>query len=336
MASIFVTGATGVIGRRVLPLLTAAGHVVTAVGRSTEKRAAIERAGARPVALDLFDAPRVREAIAGHEVIVNLATHIPPTSRAFLPGAWRENDRLRREGSRILADAAIAGGARRFVQESFAPMYADRGEEWIDERSRLEPARYNRSTIDAEISADRASQAGLAGVVLRFGMFYGPDSSQLRDMIRIVRGGWSPLPGSPETFVSPVSHDDAATAVVAALGVPAGVYNVTDDEPVRRREFLDVLAHAIGVPPPRFAPAWLARLGGSLGELLSRSLRVSNRKLREASGWAPAYPSVREGLPAAVRAMIRRREVLERLGSESSVEFDVSPADVIRDEREGR
>ena len=303
MASIFVVGATGVIGRRVLPLLEAAGHGVTAVGRSPEKRAAIERAGARPIELDLFDAVRVREAIADHEVVVNLATHIPRGLRIFLPGAWRENDRIRREGSRILSDAAIAAGARRFVQESFAPMYADGGEGWIDERSRLRPARYGRSTIDAEISADRATQAGLDGVVLRFGAFYGPDSTQLPDMIRIVRSGWSPFPGRPEAYVSPVSHDDAATAVVAALEVPAGVYNVTDDEPVRRREFVEVLAHAVGAPEPRFAPAWLARLGGSLGELLSRSLRISNRKLREASGWAPVWPSVREGLPAAVREL---------------------------------
>ena len=317
MASIFVTGATGVIGGRVLPHLTAAGHVVTAIGRSPEKRASIERAGARPVEVDLFDELRVRDAVAGHEAIVNLATHIPKSSRMFLPGAWRENDRIRREGSRNLVDAAIAVGAERFVQESFAPMYADAGERWIDERSRLEPARYNRSTIDAEISADRATQAGLEGVVLRFGMFYGPDSTQLRDMIRFVRNGWSPLPGPPEAFVSPVSHDDAAAAVVAALGVPAGVYNVTDDEPIRRREFVDVLALAVGVPEPRFAPAWLARLGGSLGELLSRSLRISNRKLREASGWAPAWPSIREGLPAAVSAM-------------------PTPADAIREGRDRR
>lgn len=303
MASILVTGATGVIGRRVLPLLVGEGHAVTAVGRSPEKRAAIERAGARAIALDLFDAVRVREAIAGHEVVVNLATHIPRGLRIFLPGAWRENDRVRREGSRILSAAAIAAGARRFVQESFAPMYADGGEAWLDERSRLQPARYGRATIDAEISADRATQAGLEGVVLRFGAFYGPDSTQLPAMIRSVRAGWSPFPGRPEAFVSPVSHDDAATAVVAALGIPAGVYNVTDDEPVRRREFVDVLAHALGVPVPRFAPAWLARLGGSLGELMSRSLRISNRKLKEASGWSPSYPSVREGLPATVRGM---------------------------------
>jgi nucleoside-diphosphate-sugar epimerase len=276
---------------------------VTAVGRTPEKRAGIEREGARAVEVDLFDPVEVREAVAGHEIVVNLATHIPLGLRVFLPGAWRENDRIRREGSRILADAAIATGARRFVQESFAPMYADAGDEWIDEHSRLRPARYNRSTIDAEISADRASQAGVDGVVLRFGMFYGPDSSQLCDMIPVVRMGWSPLPGSPGAFVSPVSHDDAATAVVAALGVPAGVYNVTDDEPVRRREFVDVLAGALGVGAPRFGPAWVAQLGGSLGELLSRSLRISNRKLREASEWAPAWPSVREGLPEAVREM---------------------------------
>jgi nucleoside-diphosphate-sugar epimerase len=186
-------------------------------------------------------------------------------------------------------------------------MYADGGEGWIDECSRLRPARYNRSTVDAEISADRVSQAGLDGVVLRFGAFYGPDSSQLRDMIRIVQWGWSPLPGSPEAYVSPVSHDDAAAAVIAALDLPAGVYNVTDDEPVRRREFVDELAGVLGVPEPRFPPPWVARLGGSLGELLSRSLRISNRKLRDASAGAPVYPSVREGLPAAVNELDRGR-----------------------------
>lgn len=304
MESIFVTGATGVIGRRLLPLVLARGHRVTAVGRSAEKRGALERMGAAAVDLDLFDAVAVRAAVAGHDVVVNLATHIPPSSvRMFLPGTWRENDRIRREGSRILADAAIAAGARRFVQESFALIYADGGDAWIDERSPIRPVRYSRSVVDAERSAQRASERGVTGVVLRFGAFYGPDSSQTRDMMRVVKSGWSPLPGSPRAFVSTVSHDDAASAVVAALEVPEGIYNVVDDEPLRRREFVGALALALGVREPRFAPAWIARLGGSLGEILARSLRISNAKLRAASDWGPAYPSAREGWPAVVAAL---------------------------------
>jgi nucleoside-diphosphate-sugar epimerase len=105
----------------------------------------------------------------------------------------------------------------------------------------------------------------------------------------------APLPGSPEAFISSISHDDAASAVAAALSLDAGIYNVTDDNPVRRRDYVDSLAESLGVASPRFPPQWLGHLAGSLGELMSRSQRISNRKLRANSSWAPKYPSVREG-----------------------------------------
>lgn len=292
---IFVTGATGVIGRRAIPQFLATGHQVTAVGRTPEKRGELERLGAAPVAVDLFDPDALRGAVAGHDVVCNLATHIPPTSRIFFPSAWRENDRIRKLASANLVEAALAGGTGRFIQESFAPVYPDRGDEWIDESVRIQPVRYNRTVIDAERSAERFTQGGGVGVVLRFAAFYGPDSNQLPDMVKLLRRGWGPIPGSPDAFLSSVSHDDAATAVVAALEVRAGVYNVVDDEPLRRREYFDSLADVLGVKPPRLPPAWTARLMGSLGEMLARSLRISNRKLRGETGWAPKYPSVREG-----------------------------------------
>lgn len=301
---VFVTGATGVVGRRAVPLLVQAGHEVTAVARTPEKAAAVERAGARPVTVDLFDADGVRRAVAGHDAVVNLATHIPRTvTRMLLPGAWRENDRIRREASAILVDAAMAGGVSRFVQESFAPMYPDRGDEWIDEAVPPRPVRYNRSTLDAERSASRFTEAGGTGVILRFAAFYGPDASHVPDLIRFTRRGMAPLPGPAHAYFSSLALHDAATATVAALGVPAGIYNVADDDPVRRREFADVVAAGLGVPPPRMQPAWMTRLMGSAGELFSRSVRVSNRKLREASGWAPRYPSIREGWPALLAEM---------------------------------
>ena len=131
---IFITGATGVIGRRAVPLLVAGGHRVTAVGRSPAKRDALRRAGAEAVEIDLFDADRVRHAVIGHDVVINLATHIPPSAtRMMMRWEWRENHRLRREASAILADAVLAAGVERFVQESFAPVYADAGAAWIDE-----------------------------------------------------------------------------------------------------------------------------------------------------------------------------------------------------------
>ncbi|HVH13024.1 MAG TPA: hypothetical protein VM759_08235 [Longimicrobium sp.] len=167
----------------------------------------------------------------------------------------------------------------------------------------MKPARYNRSTLDAERSAARFTDAGGTGVVLRYAAFYGPDAAHVPDFIRFTRKGMSPLPGSPDAYFSSLSHDDAASAAVAALGVPAGIYNVADDEPLRRRDFLAVVAAGEGVAPPRPQPAWMARLMGSAGELMSRSVRVSNRAFREASGWAPRYPSVREGWPAMLAEM---------------------------------
>jgi nucleoside-diphosphate-sugar epimerase len=233
---VFVTGASGVVGRRAVPLLVKAGHRVTAVGRT-------------------------------------------------------------------LVDAALAEGVARLVQESFAPLYPDRGDDWIDEQTPLAPISLNRTVVDAETSANRFTASGRTGVVLRFAAFYGPDAFTTRDMAQLVRRGWAPIPGRPEGFLSSISHDDAATAVVAALELPAGAYNVTDDEPVRRRDFADAFARSLGVAPPRFMPPWVTALMGALGGLLARSERMSNRKLRTAAPtWVPRFRSVREGLPHALAA----------------------------------
>src|SRR5215510_10234889 len=116
-------------------------------------------------------------------------------------------------------------------------------------------------------------------------------------------GGWAPIPGTADSYISSASHDDAATAVVAALDTRAGIYNVVDDEPMRHREFVGSLAGVLGVPPPRLPPSWMKYLFGSLGEMMARSLRISNRKLREECGWAPKYPSMREGWRAVVPAI---------------------------------
>jgi len=299
---ILLTGATGVIGRRLLPLLIGAGHSVTAVARRPQSHAELARAGAVPIEVDLFAADAVRKAVAGHDAVINLATHLPAGWRIFLPGAWAENDRIRRLASANLVDAAIATGAARFIQESFAPVYPDRGGEWIDERTPIAPVGYNRSVVDAERSAERFSGSGRTGVVLRFAVFYGPDSWFTRDLIRYVRRGWAPIPGAADSYFSSVSHDDAAAAVVAALDAAPGIYNVVDDEPLRRREFFGSLAGVLGVPPPRLPPPWLKYLFGSLGEMLARSLRISNRKLRDQAGWVPKYPSMREGWPTVVAA----------------------------------
>jgi nucleoside-diphosphate-sugar epimerase len=297
---IFLAGATGVLGRRVIPQLVHAGHQVTGAARTPANQAMLERMGAASARVDLFAPATLAHAVRGHETVVNLATHVPPSSRSFIPGAWRETDRIRRVGAVNLMKAALAGGATRFIQESFAPIYPDQGEEWIDERAPVRPGRYNRGVIDAEGAAGHFTRSGGTGIVLRFAFLYGPDSDFTRDAIRLVRKGWAPTLGRPEAFISSVSHDDAASAVVAVLAGGAGTYNVADDEPLRRRAFCDTLAEVLGVSFPRFLPAWLTHVTGSLGELLGRSQRISNRKLRAECGWSPRYPSVREGWRAVV------------------------------------
>jgi nucleoside-diphosphate-sugar epimerase len=284
----------------VLPQLVAAGHAVTAVARSDEKADAVTRAGARPVRVDLFDETAVARGVEGHDVIINLATHIPPASRAILPGAWRATNAIRRKVPANLVRGAQMSGVKRVIQESFAPAYPDRGDRWIDESEPLATARYNRGIADAEAALASFREGGGAGITLRFGYFYGADSDFLRAIIDAVRKGTAPTPASPDAFISSISHDDAASAVMASLDVPVGVYNVVDNEPVTRRDFFQSLADALKVAPPKFLPRWTARLLGSLGETLSRSQRISNARFRETAAWSPIYPSVRDAWSAIV------------------------------------
>jgi nucleoside-diphosphate-sugar epimerase len=300
---VLVTGATGVVGVHAVPLLIARGHEITAIGRSEDKRKHLESLGARAIALDVLDESAARAALGGIDVVINLATHMPSSAmKMLLPWSWKENDRVRREGSAALARAARAAGVRRFMQESFAPIYEDGGDRWIDEGWPLRPAPYNRTILDAERSAARFTEEGGEGVILRFAAFYGPDA-MLREMIATARKGLSPMAGAPSAYWSSIAQEDAASAVVALVDAPAGTYNVCDNVPLTRREWLGTLAAAAGIKVPRPMPKVMTMLGGSTMELLSRSQRMSNRKLETATGWLPKYPSAREGLPEAVRAL---------------------------------
>jgi len=298
---ILLTGATGVIGRRVVPMALANGHDVTAVVRSPPKAAALGLGKARILQVDLFDPGAVMNAVAGHDIVVNLATHMPSSSaRMLLRSAWRQNDRIRRLASRNLVAGARGSSVRAFIQESFAPVYPDSGDQWIDETVPISPARYNESIQDAEHNALSFSDGGRRGIVLRFGAFYGVDARQCLDLIHAVSKGWAPIPGSPDAFISSVTHEDAARAVVAAFDLPSGIYNVTDDEPVPRRDYAGALASALGLPLPKFPPSGFKYLLGSAGRLLARSQRISNRKFKQATGFTCRYPSVRSGWPAVI------------------------------------
>lgn len=254
------------------------------------------------MSLDLFDRAAVRAAVEGHQVVCNLTTHIPPLRKMATPGAWKENDRVRREISNNLADGCLATGIETFVQESVVFVYADGGDAWLAEDAALDPAPYVRSALRAEAAAARVTQAGKIGIVLRFGAFYGPESDQVRAILWLARRGWSGMPGRAGAWLASIHVDDAAAAVVAVLAAPAGIYNVCDDLPVTRREYADAVGAALGVRPMRLLPAGLLRLGGSKARTLGRSLRLSNRHLKDTTGWQPAYPRVDAGLAAIVDA----------------------------------
>src|SRR5829696_8474875 len=181
---VFVAGATGVVGRRLIPLLVDAGASVTAVARTDAKAEQLRNQGATPKKVNLFDPAAVEAAVAGNDAVINVATKIPSGARVLIPGAFNENIRIRTEASQNLASAAIATRARVFIQESFAPAYPDRGDEWIDESVPIEPSSYVRSVFNAESAAEEFTKSGGAGIVLRFSMFYGPDSSHILDIVK--------------------------------------------------------------------------------------------------------------------------------------------------------
>jgi nucleoside-diphosphate-sugar epimerase len=295
---VFVTGATGAIGRHAVPALLDAGHQVSALARSPEKATQLQQQGATPVEVSLFDRLALAEAFAGHEAIANLATHIPATNRMLLPGAWNENERIRREGSAAVVDAALEAGVGRLVQESVVMIYRDQGDTWLDEDSPVDDYPLARMNLAAEASAERFSEAGGTGVVLRFGLFYGPGATQSEEMLGFARHHIGSVLGAADGYVSSIHVADAATAVVAALHVPAGTWNVVDDEPLTKHAYADALAEAAGTSLWLRSPGRLANLLGDRMTAVTRSVRAGNLRFKEASGWAPRYPSARDGLKA--------------------------------------
>ena len=277
MNEIVITGSTGAIGRRAVRELLAAGRRVTGVTRSARGRELLEELGARAVEADVFDEASLRRAFDGADAVVNLLTHIPSPERMGDPAAWEENDRLRTEASGAIARAAQAAGVRRLVQESIAFVYADGGDAWLDEGA---PVAGGGVTTTA-LTAERNARELFAGdtVVLRFGLFLGPDSGSSLATLEVARGGASAAVGPPRAYRPTLWLDDAAAAIAAALRAPAGIYNVADADPPTNAEIDAALAAAVGVES--------LRPGVPQDGPLARSQRVSSRRLQEASGWAP-------------------------------------------------
>jgi nucleoside-diphosphate-sugar epimerase len=306
---VFLTGGTGVVGRSLVPVLVAAGHDVRAVCRREEAAVALRSVGAEPVRVDLFDAEAVAGAVVGSEAVLHLATNVPVLSKAARPKGWDMHNRLRTDATRNLVAAARAAGVQRFVKESITFVYADAGDVWIEEDSPLiSDLGLLAPTIEGEqLALDFAADGGSAAV-LRFGLFYGGIGNRgTDDALKLAKLRRSSIAGSPEAYMSSIHCDDVASAVLAALGAETGIYNVTDDTPVRRGEYLKAFADAFGMKPPKPTPTRLMKIaGGPAAAALIASQRVSNRKFRAATGWAPRYPEVAIGWAAEAAAKKER------------------------------
>ena len=302
---VFVAGGTGAIGRHDVAALVDGGHTVTALARSSAKAAELAGRGATTSRASLFDRAALAEAMAGHDAVVNLASAIPPMSRFMVTSAWRANDRVRREGSATLVDAALDAGVGRLVQESVAMLYPDGGADWVDEGVPTDDYPMAGANLAAEASARRFTEAGGTGVVLRFGWFYGPGATHSEQLLALARRHVCVQMGRADTFVSSTHVEDGGRAVVAALDAPAGTYNAVDDEPLTKRAYADALARAAGTTAWLHLPGRAALLLGHRSTSLTRSLRVSNARFRRATGWAPRYPSAREGWAATAAAVGR-------------------------------
>jgi nucleoside-diphosphate-sugar epimerase len=300
---VFVIGGTGAIGGHAVPALVRAGHQVTALARTEEKAERLRKQGATPARVSIYDRTALASAFAGQDAVVNLASAIPPTAKFMRASAWADNDRVRTEGSAAIVDAALATGVPRVVQESVSMLYRDGGDAWIDEDWPTDDFPMARPNHAAEASANRFTASDGIGAVLRFGWFFGPGATHSEEFLALARRGLCVMMGRPNGYVSSIHVSDGGAAVAAALTLPAGTYNVVDDEPLTKRAYADALAAAAGRSAWLRAPGRLALLLGARSTSLTRSLRVSNARFRAASGWSPMYSSAREGWLATARAL---------------------------------
>jgi nucleoside-diphosphate-sugar epimerase len=307
---VFVAGATGAVGRVLVPRLVAQGHEVVGMTRSESKQGLVRSLGARPALADALDPEAVGRAVAAAapEVIVHELTGLSgETDMRHLDRSFEYTNRLRREGTDHLLAAGRAVGARRFVAQSFAGFRFDRAGG---------PVRTEADPLDPEPPAAlRSAQEGYvyleeavtriewgAGIALRYGSFYGPGTAVSRapdaQMAGPIRKRRFPIIGDGGGVFSHIHVDDAAAATVLAVerGAP-GIYNVVDDEPAPVRDWLPVLAGALGAKPPRHLPRWVARLlaGEAATAMMTEVKGASNEKAKRELGWQPRYPSWRQG-----------------------------------------
>jgi len=304
---VFVAGATGAIGRQLVPRLVAAGHEVHGMTRSEAKQELLHELGAVPVVADALDPDQVADAVgrAKPDVIAHQLTAIGTLDMRHFDQAFALTNRLRTEGTDYLLSAGQAVGVRRFVAQSYFAAYARIGAAVKSEDDPFDqaPAREMRETIGAirHVEAAVLGAQWTEGIVLRYGAFYGPGTSMApgAEQLDLVIKRKFPLVGDGGGVWSFIHVGDAADATVAAIEHGSrGVYNVVDDDPAPVAEWLPALAQQLDAKKPMHVPRFIGRLfGGETGVMMMTELRgASNAKAKRELAWRPAHPSWREGI----------------------------------------
>jgi nucleoside-diphosphate-sugar epimerase len=298
---VFIAGASGAIGRPLVAQLKDAGHEVVGMTRSNAD--ALRAQGAEPVVADALDAAAVRAAVEGArpDVVVNELTDLAKPLNPRKYAEWLEGtNRLRREGTKNLADAAVAAGASKFISQSVAFAYSFDPGLKTEESPVIGAAAGEMGAAMDEL--ERVTLAAPGGIVMRYGFFYGPSTSYDRDghQIEMIRKRQMPIVGGGNGRFPFIHVDDAASATLAAIerGQP-GVYNVVDDEPAAGHDWIPYLADVVGAKKPWRVPTWLARVvAGSMTGFATQLQPVSNAKAKQQLGWQPRYASWRDGFRA--------------------------------------
>jgi nucleoside-diphosphate-sugar epimerase len=305
---IFIAGASGAIGKRLVPLLVAAGHRVMGSTRTEGKCDAVRALGAEAVVLDGLDKPAINVAIESFQpdVVVHQMTSLASLkSLKHFDEDFEQTNRLRALGTEYLLAAARSVGAKKFIAQSYAGWPTDRtGPRVQTEEDPYEtnPPESMRKSLRAIVTLESLvrNASGITAIALRFGSFYGPGTSLGADgeVTKLVRRRKFPVVGSGAGVWSFLHVEDAGHATKLAIDrAPAGIYNIVDDEPAEASQWLPYLADCIGAKPPRHIPVWLAKFAiGEAGVLFMTEMRgASNAKAKREFNWRPVYASWREG-----------------------------------------
>jgi len=297
---VFVAGASGTIGVPLVRALVKAGHDVTAMTRTPSKQESLRVLGATPVVADALDPDAVARAVnaAAPDVVIHQLTALPKAGGVKRASDLEPTNRLRIDGTRNLLAAAVAAHARRIIVGSFAPL----GTPGPDAPSGTQRAAEAVASMESQVL--EASRRGLIeGIVLRYGLFYGPDNPATQNMITMAKRRMLPVIRGDHSLLPVIHVDDAVSATVAALdhGNRGSVYDIVDDHPASMTEIVRTLAERAGAPRPFTVPAWLPRLlAPYMAQITSVRMPLSNAAARAGLGWRPAYPTIDEGLSRTI------------------------------------